>query len=188
MQLIKVLNYRKKTMNLIFNKNQLDKVSNAANLAEELVSNEYKLTTSQWLRHKYEIKTLNELSSDEILDIPFAQLIRYTARKESSNLISSDYDYYKICLQDHNILSALKMHLYLDFFPFLLYIITHEIIHIVRFSNFLQSFLANDNERLIEEKRVHKKTFDILSSVNISGMYQVLQFKGWKIETEDRYL
>jgi hypothetical protein len=64
----------------------------------------------------------------------------------------------------------------MQLFPLVLYIATHELIHIVRFSKFLQSFDASPEETLAEEKRVHAETRDILMSVSIEGMGNVLDF------------
>jgi hypothetical protein len=60
--------------------------------------------------------------------------------------------------------------------PFSLYIITHELIHIVRFCKFLQSFDASPEERIIEEGRVHASTHQILSGLTIPGMDPVFRF------------
>ena len=62
-----------------------------------------------------------------------------------------------------------------------MYIITHELIHIVRFSKFLQGFDASAEERLSEEKRVHERTHEILSTVRLTGLATVLDFyKDWR--------
>ena len=42
-------------------------------------------------------------------------------------------------------------------FSLVVYIATHELIHIVRFSKFLQNFHASPDEKQAEEKRVHEK-------------------------------
>jgi hypothetical protein len=69
----------------------------------------------------------------------------------------------------------------LALFPFILYIITHELIHIVRFSKFLQNFDASAEERMAEEKRVHKFTHDILNPVRLDGVPFVLAFyRRWR--------
>jgi hypothetical protein len=55
------------------------------------------------------------------------------------------------------------------------------LIHIVRFSKFLQSFDAATHEKLAEEKRVHENTHQILNRIQVSGMAAVLQFyKKWR--------
>ena len=70
-------------------------------------------------------------------------------------------------------------------FPFSLYIITHELIHIVRFSKFLQNFEASDRERMAEEKRVHQRTHLILQPVQVTGLASVLEFyNDWHVPYE----
>ncbi len=155
-------------------------------MAEELVSNNYKMSASQWLGPRYDVKTLVELKSEEIIDGPFAQIIRYKGQRKNSSLGSATYDFYKICLQDHTIHSTLEGKSDIGLFPFSLYIITHELIHIVRFSKFLQSFEASAKERMAEEKRVHQKTHEILKPVQIEGLKNVLQFyNDWRVTYED---
>jgi len=159
-----------------FRSDQIMRINDAAAFAEELVSNHYKLSAAQWLRRKYDVKTAVDLSEDEIISGPFAQVIRYEGRKTDADLKSEAFDFYKICLQDHAIIEVLENSLSLRLFPFSLYIITHELIHIVRFTKFLQSFVASADERLAEEMRVHAKTHEILKPVRLRGMRSVFEF------------
>lgn len=165
----------------IFGPEEIRTVNLSVAMAEELVSNFYKMSASEWLHPKYDVKTRTDLTQDEIVHGPFAQVIRYEGQLKDTSLGSTSYDFYKICLQDHAILSALDLEPALKLFPFILYIITHELIHIVRFSKFLQSFDASAGERMEEEKRVHKYTHDILSPVRMDGVWFVLDFyKRWR--------
>jgi hypothetical protein len=159
-----------------FQPSQLLHINEAVAMAEELVSNHYKLSTAQWLRRKYDVKTATDLSPHELINGPFAQVIRYEGRRADADLKSEVFDFYKICLQDHAILSVLEHSPSLKLFPFTLYIITHELIHIVRFTKFLQSFVATADERLAEEIRVHETTHEILKPVKIAGMGSVFSF------------
>ena len=169
-----------------FSSEQIEIVNNAVAMAEELVSNYYKMSASQWLGPRYDVKTLKELSREEIIDGPFAQIIRYKGQRKNTLLGSATYDYYKICLQDHTIQSTLAITPGIRLFPFSLYIITHELIHIVRFSKFLQSFEASDRDRMAEEKRVHQRTHEILKPVQIKGLSNVLEFYiDWRVPYED---
>ena len=169
-----------------FSPAQIKIVNNAVAMAEELVSNDYKMSASQWLGPRYDVKTLAELKPEEIIDGPFAQIIRYKGQRKNTSLGSATYDFYKICLQDHTIQSTLEGSKGIELFPFSLYIITHELIHIVRFSKFLQSFDASADERMAEEKRVHRRTHDILKSVQIEGLPNVLEFyNDWRVPYED---
>ncbi len=161
---------------MAFDDKQLSIVNHAVTVAEELVSNHFKMSPNEWLRPKYDVKTLVDLSENEIVDGPFAQIVRYQGQRKGSALGSESYDFYKICLQDHTILDALSHEKRLLLEPFSIYIITHELIHIVRFSKFLQSFDANSDEKLAEEKRVHAITHEICSTTPLEGMDHVLTF------------
>ncbi|KPJ76819.1 MAG: hypothetical protein AMJ54_10400 [Deltaproteobacteria bacterium SG8_13] len=165
-----------------FNPDDIATVNNAAAMAEELVSNHYKMSASQWIKRRYDIRTLSDLDPGEIIDGPFAQIIRYEGHRRNRSLGSSAYDFYKICLQDHTILAALMENRRLQLFPFILYIVTHELIHIVRFTKFLQQFDAAPEDRLVEEKRVHAATHQVLAPVKTAGLAEVLEFYGeWRI-------
>jgi hypothetical protein len=159
-----------------FNKNQIEIINNSVALAEELVSDYYKMSASQWLRGRYDVKTLADLTKDEIIHGPFAQIIRYEAKKKDTLLGSSTYDFYKICLQDHSILATLAQTPQMQLFSFSLYILAHELIHIVRFGRFLQNFNATEDEKLEEETRVHEETYQILKSLRIPSLNEVFRF------------
>jgi hypothetical protein len=159
-----------------FNAAQIRVVNQAVTMAEELVSNYYKMSLNEWLRPKYDIKTLDELSPDEIVDGPYAQLVRYQGQRKGSSLGSGSYDFYKICIQDHTILTTLTKRPELSLAAFCLYVVTHELIHIVRFSKFLQNFNASAEEKMAEEKRVHTLTHRILSQVPMPELIQVLAY------------
>lgn len=155
---------------------QLTVVNNAVAMAEELVSNHYKMSASQWLHPKYDVKTLADLSDGEIVNGPFAQIIRYEGKLKGELLGSSTYDFYKICIQDHAILEVLQARPDISLPPFALYVVTHELVHIVRFSRFLQNFNASEMEKLVEERRVHGITHEILDPVKTDGLNTVLDF------------
>ncbi|MDM8515232.1 hypothetical protein QUF76_03455 [Desulfobacterales bacterium HSG16] len=164
-----------------FDTRQIKIVTDSVSMAEELVSNFYKMSASQWTQLKYDVVTLADLAENEIVYGPFAQVIRYEARQKNRYLGSSSFHFYKICIQDHAISDALATYKHIDLFPFSLYIMVHELIHVVRFNKFLQHFDASEEERVAEEERVHRKTREILASVRVKGMDKVFLFyRQWK--------
>ena len=164
-----------------FSDDQIEIINNCVSIAEELVSDHYKMSAGQWLRGRYDVKTLKDLTQDEIIGGPFAQIIRYEAKKKNTLLGSSTYDFYKICLQDHTILETLANTPQMPLFAFSLYILTHELIHVVRFGQFLQNFNATEKEKLVEEARVHEKTYQILKPISTPGLNEVFRFyKKWR--------
>jgi len=168
-----------------FTQEQILTVGDATAMAEELVSNAYKMSASQWLRNRYGVETLAGLTENEIVEGPFAQIIRYKVKRTESSLESASYDFYKICLQDHSILKTLKPRPELRLFPFALYVLCHELIHIVRFAKFLQAYEASPEERMQEENRVHQKTRELLNTVRVPGMEKLFDFyKAWHTPVE----
>ncbi|MFQ5483826.1 MAG: hypothetical protein ACE5DO_00665 [Desulfobacterales bacterium] len=159
-----------------FNASQIKIVNSAVAMAEELVSNFFKMSASQWLGRRYDVKTLTDLNRNEIIHGPFAQIIRYKGQRDNTTLGTSTYDFYKICIQDHSILLTIKQSPKVQLFPFILYIVTHELIHIIRFSKFFQQFEASAEEKIIEERRVHERTHEILRDVQVGGIKDVLSF------------
>ena len=174
----RVWNGRADVMNRLetFDERQIATVNQAVCLAEDIVSEHYKMSQAQWLRNRYDVKTLVQLDESEIVFGPFAQIVRYSGRKNTSQLGSGMFDFYKICLQDHAILKALNDNRSLMIDPFLLYIITHELIHVIRFGQFIQFFDVNSEQREIEEEHVHHRTVEILKKIHMTGMEQVFGF------------
>ncbi len=165
-----------------FSREELLIVDEAVKISEELVNNFFKMSSGQWLRNRYDIKTAKDLDRHEHVHGPLAQVIKYEAIKKETLLGSSSYTFYKICLQDDAILSTVqKEDLLIE--PFLLYILSHELVHIIRFSKYNQRY-ENKNEADVtmdEERRVHLLTHEILKPVSISGLVKVFEFyKDWR--------
>lgn len=161
---------------IYFKNDQIQVITRAVETAEEVVSNDYKLSASQWSQLNYDVKTAIELAPQEIVDDHFAQIVRYAAKKRDALLDTCVKDFYKICLQDHSIVAILNQRPNMALYPFLTYIMCHELIHIVRFRRFLQKFDAPLTEKMAEEMRVHEKTHEILSRIGIDGLTPVLDF------------
>ena len=147
------------------------------------------MSSGQWLKNRYDIKTAKDLALHECIDGPFAQVIKYEGRKKDVSLGSSSFSLYKVCLQDNAILAMVLKNDDLFLEPFLLYILTHELIHIVRFSKFKQRY-ENKNEvdvTLDEERKVHVLTHTILKSVSVPGLSKVCEFyKDWLKNPESK--
>lgn len=151
-------------------------IQEAVLIAEESTSDFFKLSPSQWRRARYDILTLEALRDEEISPHALAQLAKYSCCLPGRELKSAHYDLYRICLQDHNILSTLEKETRLALLPLLIYVITHELVHIVRFSQFHQLFDASEEEKAQEERLVHSLTRKILRpfrcpDLNEIGLY-----------------
>jgi hypothetical protein len=91
-------------------------------------------------------------------------------------LQSAWFDFYRVCLQDHNILKTLEASPDLSLFPMLLYVITHELVHVIRFSQFLALFEAAEAEKAREETLVHQLTQKILAPLNFLDLPSVIRY------------
>lgn len=148
-------------------------IQEAVLIAEESTSDFFKLSNSHWRRSRYDILTLEALWDEEISAHALAQVAKYTCCLPGRELKSAHYDLYRICLQDHNILSTLDQQSKLALLPLLIYVITHELVHIVRFSQFHQLFDATAEEKDQEEKRVHSLTREILKPFNCPDLEEI---------------
>jgi hypothetical protein len=157
----------------MFSPEEIQVVSQAVEIAEDVTANHFKISTAQWKHVRYDIRTLAELSPDEIADCAFAQITRYSGKPDLSR--QRHYDYFKICLQDQNIIAAVERDEGVRLLPLGVYVVTHELVHIVRFCKFLQHFDAEPPERQQEEMRVHGITQRALGSLRIPHLDYVLE-------------
>ncbi|NLA75165.1 MAG: hypothetical protein GX846_06825 [Deltaproteobacteria bacterium] len=159
---------------LAFKSDNIDTISNALFIAEEKVGDYYKFSSGQWKRHQYDVKTLESLEKNEITSFAFALLNKCTRVIEGFDSSTKKRDFYFICLQDHLILNALQRDKYLTLLPLLVYIFTHELVHIVRFCNFFQRYEVSGKNRDEEESLVHDTTYKILNRVALKNMGYIL--------------
>lgn len=159
---------------LAFKDDNIKTVSEALTIAEEKIGDYYKFSLRQWKRHQYDVKTLRSLEEDEITSFAFALLNKRSRVVEGFDSSTKKRDFYFICLQDHLILNAIQKDKNLSLLPLLVYIFTHELVHIVRFCNFYQRYDISGKIREIEENLVHETTFDILKDSSLYNMGYIL--------------
>ncbi len=158
-----------------FSYNHIKKISYLIGVAEELTGEHYRLGTEEARRIPYEFRTLKCLEQKEILSIGdvFADIVRYEYEEAR---FGRKKDLYRINIHDHNILTSLKREAgKVQFSPLLLYILTHELIHIVRFVKFMAPFHLEESNRGEEERIVHRITQGILSKYPLKGLPEVLE-------------
>jgi hypothetical protein len=152
----------------------MNTVSEALAIAEDKTGDFYKFSSGQWKRHQYDVKTLTNLKSNEIIPNAFALLHKGARLVSNFDSKTKKRDFYFICLQDHQILKALKRDNRLGLLPLLVYIFTHELVHVVRFCNFFQRFEIFGEGRDREERIVHDTTFGILKDLSLPQLDYVL--------------
>ena len=150
----------------LFTEADLRTISRAAALAEKLTQAYFDLAPDEWKEHPYAILTQKQVGPPLFEQDIFAQVIRYRARVERSKTDRpGQMEKYGVVLQDPNILLALLRSTMHDLWTLGLFILTHELTHIVRFWKCQVDFFAPVEERDIEETRVQGITQEILSGV-----------------------
>ncbi len=148
-------------------------LSRAVDLAEEVVSDYYRFSEDFWRSGgRYDLRTLKDLAPEEITDGALAHLIRCQGPDRMSH---RPRKFFRICLQDHRIRAA-KRTAGLNTAALLAYVVTHELIHVVRFARHDQLFEASEAARLAEESLVHELTGEMLGPLGLTGFEDVLSY------------
>ncbi|MFH0810683.1 MAG: hypothetical protein V2A77_09505 [Pseudomonadota bacterium] len=141
-------------------------------MAEHSCADHFKMGGEVWKRLRFELGTSASLRPGEVFfPDALARLVRYEA---TALLPSAVRHFYRICLQDGLILRVACRD-GLDLLGLLTYVLTHELVHVIRFSRFEQLFHAAAGERIHEERRVHELTHEVLRPFRgASGLATVL--------------
>ncbi|MBP9597906.1 MAG: hypothetical protein KBE30_02040, partial [Desulfobacter sp.] len=104
--------------------------------------------------------------------------LKYEGRRQDLSLGSSVFSLYHVCIQDPAIISFVAEKPQIGLEPFLLYILVHELVHVVRFARFEHRYenACEAEVTLEEEKKVHGITHDIIAPKTVPGMSQVFEF------------
>ena len=144
-------------------------------VAEESVSDFFRLSDTAWRAYPYEVRTLAELMPVEVTNKALAQVLRLRKPPTANQLRGKDF--FRICMQDHNLLRVVKREGVQDIMlPLLTYVLSHELVHIVRFYKFQHLFDAGPQKKEAEEKKVHDVTANILRRVRLPQLDRVLNF------------
>lgn len=154
---------------------ELGLLDGALSLSEEAVSDFFRLNEGFWGRNPFELRTAAQLLPRELSHECLAQVLRMRRPPAAGSLRAKDF--YRICLQDHNLLSVVGREGQGELLgPLLTYVLTHELVHVVRFGKYLHLFDASGEERGREEARVHHVSAKILAGVNLPKLETVLNF------------
>jgi hypothetical protein len=155
-----------------FHADHVEVLDEAISISEDVISDYFSVSADHWVRNPYEVRTLREVNSWEYPGEAFAHLCRYGKNITQKQSGRDSRKFYRICLHDHNILGQTSGGKRERLFPFLIYVITHEFVHIMRFSRYFCHPEFDDHNE--EEQKVHLATQDILTPVKVMGMDAVL--------------
>ena len=142
-------------------------IRRAALMAEVLTQRYFDLGEDAWRRNPYNILTRREVGRTLCVEDAFANVVRFEYPKENVHKRVHTVDY-GIVLHDPNILLALLRSSRPDLWTLGLFVLTHELIHIVRFREHAVDFFSPVPDRNEEESLVQSMTFEILSGVTNS--------------------
>jgi hypothetical protein len=145
----------------LFDPSERLQVSRAAARAEELTREFYRIPGRERPRFPYDIATL---ADDPGPRRPvFADVVRVVL-PASPDTGRDRRQIYRIRLRDDQLLSAAHAAGDVGLFPLVLYVVTHELVHVVRFESGLAVFHDTDaRARGREEVRVHSITQKVLA-------------------------
>ena len=159
-----------------FNPTEQALIYSALDDASNYLRDFYRFSPREWFNHCYYVVTERERGIPRPQAPAFAEVRQYRSVLKGA----SDFpqDRYQICLYDHNILNTLWRQSDLEFYPFMVYILTHELIHIARFSQDLHPFDCDPETLQKEEEKVNRLTQQVLkapqspSFCRISSLYK----------------
>jgi len=101
--------------------------------AEDRTAGYYCIPPFRWEKLRYDLLTQADYGWEPLPD-PVLARVRCLERVNTQN----PFDFYRIELSDKSILAAAEReNLLKDLYPFLVYILTHEMVHMVRLSSIL---------------------------------------------------
>ena len=147
---------------MYFNPSQISLAGRVFAHAEKMAAWHYRLREADLKSLRYDVKTQAFLEGHEVSENAFAHLCRYHYQREASK--AGGFDFYRICLQDNRIIDAInRAGSFIKLPPLLLYIATHELVHVIRFDAGEGKFDVSPEEKKQEEQRVYNITRQMLS-------------------------
>lgn len=140
--------------------------------AEALTGRFYCIPGREWARFPYDVRTLAAGTGPD--ERAFADVVRLRATGRCRPQAFPER--FRIRLRDDAILRA--VHDRPDgpgLYPLLLYVLTHELVHVVRFGEGRARFDAPHEERVAEERRVHEITRRVLHPARDAALDPVLR-------------
>ncbi len=155
-----------------FSREQRKLAIHALGEAEEQISRYYCIPPHRWQQLRYDFLTRQDTEWEPL---PAVILARVQRLEKISPRRSQPFDFYRIQLNDPSILTAVKReNLDDDLYHFLIYILTHEMVHLVRLSTIIGRERDHAICRDSEEDRVQKVSRQILSNRRYDAFQTIL--------------
>jgi hypothetical protein len=158
-----------------FDRKQRFWVGDALGTAEELAEKHFQVDLEDSERFPFDVQTLIHLKMEEKTARALAQVCKYEYQKRTRIQDDRRKSFYRICLQDDKILETAKKDGAALLRPLLLYVVAHELIHVIRFSLHPEKFHLSPGDKKIEEKSVHRLTDELLRPMGDPKMEILLE-------------
>jgi hypothetical protein len=133
-----------------FSAPQRNMVFQALDEAEDRTAGYYCIPPFRWEKLRYDLLTQEDHGWEPLPD-PMLARVRCLQRVHSDR----PFDFYRIELNDRSILAAAEReNLLRNLYPFLVYILTHEMVHLVRLSSILEK--SPEALALFDESEEHR--------------------------------
>jgi len=140
--------------------------------AEERTLRYYCIPPHRWQQLRYDLVTRQDQGWEPL---PGTLLARVQRLCHTRTVHTSAFDFYRIQLNDPGILTtAQREKLETDLYPFLMYILTHEMVHLVRLTSILPEREDLHVSTEEEENRVQRVAYHILSEVRDEPLRAIL--------------
>jgi len=160
-------------VDLHFDLEQLALLRRCQGRSEALVARHYRIPAMPSVLYPYEVATLRDVGAHERAPTALAHLVVYE-RQRSCGV----EQLYRICLQDDVILHKIRSREAAAGSPglmssVLIYVLVHELVHVVRFQRAEQSIAAKADLRRKEELLVHHTTLDLMREADLPWLEEV---------------
>jgi len=160
---------------MVFSPHQLSEIHRCLAEAEERLSLFYRFAPREWFSYSYDVLTVRDLPTGH--PFPAAGVLAEVFRGPSPAASSASFPFgmdslYRILLFDRNILQSMDRLPDIPFDRFMLYILTHELIHIVRFTHSVDFHLP-PVARKGEEVKVHELTGQVLAPLADPSLHRI---------------
>jgi hypothetical protein len=155
-----------------FSREQRKLAIHALGEAEEQISRYYCIPPHRWQELRYDFLTRQDTEWEPLPEVILARVQRL---EKIIRRQSQPFDFYRIQLNDPSILTAAKReNLGDDFYQFLVFILTHEMVHLVRLSTIIGREKDHTLSRESEEDRVQRVSRQILSNRRCEAFQLIL--------------
>jgi hypothetical protein len=142
---------------------------------EQLVGEHFHLTSFGLAGRCYEVVTRKVADADGAAPFALAKLCRYDRRERRIREGKALSHFYRIYLQDGNLLERARSGPGLSLRALLLYVLAHELVHVVRFESFQVHHGAVGAARDREEEAVHGLTREVLAPLRDPEVERVVR-------------